>query len=869
MEVLQSTSDNSQIPKEDSFDIWLSERPLWLQTAASLMIETKRMPNSKEIAELAKCCIDEASGITQGYSTVSPGTLETAAKRPELRINSISNIIGVNAIKPGASLSFGKENIAVVYGANGTGKSGFSRLLKQACGSRAKDDLIGHVFSKEEQQSPSATIDITIGNEVQNLIWSRDSGSLAKLRHVHVFDTKTAQMYMGKNEASYEPSHMRFISSLIKVCGQVSSFLDNLQKQKVSKLPTMPTDFETTNAFKWLNSLKKTTKSKSIDDMCLFPKELDDERLSTEKALSEKNVDARLREITKDKLALQRLKSNIDNLQCGLSDDNLQVYLAAQNNAILKRKLATEDAQKVFSDNELDGIGQEAWLSLWRHAKQFSEQSAYPHSTFPYLGNGARCVLCQQEIHQDAKNRLTKFENYVRGGLEADAKKAESKRKELIQKIPVLPAEQDWMVMFSLLKLSDAIVKQYFNNLVTRRKAVESAITINDIPPFDWRLIYDSYKTTLDTLEAEEKTLNQLQKDGQRQKLELRLKELQALQWLSQNKASIVEEKKRLTYISTIKLALKLVSTNTLTKKNNELAQYELDAGYQKRFGSELDKLGGSRLKVKPLCKKEGKGKITFGLALKDSNLEIPAEKILSEGETRIVTLASFLADMTGSDQQSPFIFDDPISSLDQDFEEKVVSRLVELSKERQVIIFTHRLSLLSQVEASVKKLRDQSKEHSLPIPVTVHIETLRKLGNYSGLVAKLSLRDSKPKKAIARIKDEFIPQLRKHIENGNADSFEREAWQLCSEFRILVERCVESILLNEVLVRFRRSVQTQGRLSALTKIQQSDCDLIDDLMTRYSAFEHSQSDQFPAIVPDFEQIEDDVKCLSTWINQF
>ena len=69
--------------------------------------------------------------------------------------------------------------------------------------------------------------------------------------------------------------------------------------------------------------------------------------------------------------------------------------------------------------------------------------------------------------------------------------------------------------------------------------------------------------------------------------------------------------------------------------------------------------------------------------------------------------------------------------------------------------------------------------------------------------------------------------------------------------------------------MKFRRDIQTKGRLSKLTKIEQSDCDLIDDLMTRYSVFEHSQSDELPAPCPDLQQIEHDVDALASWINAF
>ena len=67
--------------------------------------------------------------------------------------------------------------------------------------------------------------------------------------------------------------------------------------------------------------------------------------------------------------------------------------------------------------------------------------------------------------------------------------------------------------------------------------------------------------------------------------------------------------------------------------------------------------------------------------------------EVLSEGESKIVSIAAFLADVTGKSKKAPFIFDDPISSLDQNFEEAVVQRLIELSHDKQVLIFTHRLS--------------------------------------------------------------------------------------------------------------------------------------------------------------------------------
>lgn len=56
------------------------------------------------------------------------------------------------------------------------------------------------------------------------------------------------------------------------------------------------------------------------------------------------------------------------------------------------------------------------------------------------------------------------------------------------------------------------------------------------------------------------------------------------------------------------------------------------------------------------------------------------------------------------------------------------------------------------------------------------------------------------------------------------------------------------------------------GRLSNIT---QEDCDLIDDLMTRYSVYEHSQADDLPAVPPELAQLETDVRSLADWIEGY
>ncbi len=124
---------------------------------------------------------------------------------------------------------------------------------------------------------------------------------------------------------------------------------------------------------------------------------------------------------------------------------------------------------------------------------------------------------------------------------------------------------------------------------------------------------------------------------------------------------------------------------------------------FVQRFNDELKSLGASGIKVKLVKSKVSKGKVLHTLQLDGADHSL--SEILSEGESRIISIAAFVADVAGRNYPTPLVFDDPISSLDQDYEEAVVQRLCSIASERQIIIFTHRLSLMGMFQDYAKKV--------------------------------------------------------------------------------------------------------------------------------------------------------------------
>src|SRR3546814_6498258 len=89
--------------------------------------------------------------------------------------------------------------------------------------------------------------------------------------------------------------------------------------------------------------------------------------------------------------------------------------------------------------------------------------------------------------------------------------------------------------------------------------------------------------------------------------------------------------------------------------------------------------------------------------------LECRRVRFRSEGEETCVALAAFLTELATAQHKSALVFDDPVTSLDHRWREKVADRLVEESATRQIIVFTHDMVF-------VNDLHDKAVREAVPM---------------------------------------------------------------------------------------------------------------------------------------------------------
>ncbi len=684
---------------------------------------------------------------------------------------------------------------------------------------------------------------------------------LPDLASIDIFDSSCGRIYLeSETEASFVPPELALLADLVAACGRVETVLGVEERALVSRLPIIPPEHQGTPAALSYGSLRHDWTEEQLASLTLW----------TEQDATELGHLTAILSVTDPASAAQRrqgVKQQLDLLATTLvqaldhvTGAGLESTRALIRGAVEKRRIATEASNALQSASDVNGVGSETWRALWTAARDFSIAEAYPDGEFPFLEEGARCVLCHQELDASTRERLSRFDSYVTGRIETEAAEAEAALVRQLADIKTRPTSEVLQTAAQAAELTEdqaTLLDAVWVELETFLEPLRNGIDLQaDAQPSSGvgellgllrQLSSDAEAAAMSLLESSDPEA--------RQAAQTRSKELLAKRWVSEQVAAIREELARLNRIHEYLAWKRQTSTTGISRKAGELSVMLVTDAYVQRFKDELQQLGASNLNVELVKTRAERGRAKHSIRLGNtSGPAAPLSDILSEGERRIITLAAFLADVTGRPVASPFIFDDPISSLDQFWEERVIDRLIALSETRQVIVLTHRLSLIGLI----------ADKASAP-----HVINIRREPWGTGQPGDVPIFGKRPDSALTDLKNGRLVRARNTLNTEGTEAYYPLAKAICSDFRILLERIVELVLLADVVQRHRRAVNTLGKIQQLAKIRAGDCDLVDGFMSKYSRYEHSQSPEAPVEPPDPEELEADINCLIAWHSEF
>mgnify|MGYP003077919634 FL=1 len=135
-------------------------------------------------------------------------------------------------------------------------------------------------------------------------------------------------------------------------------------------------------------------------------------------------------------------------------------------------------------------------------------------------------------------------------------------------------------------------------------------------------------------------------------------------------------------------------NTTSISKKTTDAREELIKSHFIENFNQELRSLRKTYINVElNFGTTKGVSKIQQKL-----NTKYFLSDILSEGEQKAIALAEFLTELQLDKNVAPVVFDDPVNSLDHNIIDDVARRLIRLSNERQVVIFTHSVLLFNSI---------------------------------------------------------------------------------------------------------------------------------------------------------------------------
>ncbi len=651
--------------------------------------------------------------------------LKNKSERPELSIsynpnasddfkanivfNSLSNIEGVNALAGNQSIEL-TENLTIIYGSNGAGKSGYVRLLKNVFYSKDREPIEPNIHLDNGHKPIKAEFQFTTDGSALPLKYPDDVGN-GVFNQFAVFDGEIGRRHLkNRNDFKFRPAGLRLFN-------EFNTALENLNSRLTMEIRTknIANPFADDDIFQGESEIKTFLSSLShnsnLDDLIKhlpFTDEEEKRKAETEKKYDDLKIslsqkDKALKELRNIKTQLAARKKNLETINFWFTQNQLNTVSNSITNCKTKEETAQKEGVEKFKTEKIKNIGSPEWKQFIEAAEKYAITQKEHGVEYPEIGDS--CLLCQQSINDDAPKKLiASYWAYIKSVAEQEAKTAKENLDKVKKGYEDLDLNQfsdtdtltvwlnekyetDLTLLKQGLEKQKTLAEKIVTNIIARdsKAEIEFQLSLKDLEKIET-------ETDKDIKAFEEDEQNKVLEELLKQKTYLAHKEKLALRY-----TDIENLHKNLIWLNKAeqfnKRGYKTQSTNT----EKRLSKHYFNADYIKSFNEECEKLEGNFGIEIDAKSEDAQSNRQLFLKGKDPSA------ILSEGEQKVIALADFIAESTITSINKGIVFDDPVTSLDHKRKEIIAIRLVEESAKKQVIVFSHDIVFIKYLENHAK----------------------------------------------------------------------------------------------------------------------------------------------------------------------
>lgn len=838
---------------------WAKTRPWWQQEVLV------RLARGEDIGD--EDCAGIASKMLQPAPTPPKGgwlaelTLADRAATERVRVLAVRDVEHVNRLAPGQRLTFAPDGLTVIFGRNGSGKSGYARVLQAMLRTRKRSEILPDVFGSSPCQG-RAVVEYRTGDVCSEAVLG-DTPPV-DLGRAAFYDEKCGDDYLvTESQPAFRPSPLRLLDDLTHVCQRVRQALQ-VELQTLD-IPTagIPTLDDGTAAASWLALLSAQTTDPQIEAGCTSNPR-DPARLESLQAAATK---LRTLDPSKEKArleacaaALGRLASHLRTTEHSLGATTADALDTLRTKADSLRTAAEVVSRSDFGSEPIDGVGGMAWRTLWNAAVAYSRQSVPGDHHHPPTAQGELCVLCQQPLSGEGASRMERFRTFVQDTTSKQAADAEA---EVTREMRTVNATT---VITTQAAMDLAHIAQSHPDLHRRTTAVlecwdRRRIGLLDptkaaAVPADLTLAADlsaagnDAGTTAAGLNAESIATDLETNTSQQAEVRSRIA-------LAAAQEAVGAERDRLTRRHQIEAARTEAATKGTTDKIAELTRQHVTVAMQDRFSRESDRLGVERVTLRDTRARVGAllHKPDFVGATVSASL--PA--VLSEGEQTALGLAGFLTEAYFDESGCALVFDDPVTSLDHVRRDKVADSLVRFAADRQVIVFTHDINFTVDLRRSCESLNVTFTERSIR-------RGARHQPGYTHDKHPWSAQDAAQRLDTLK---QRVAEIRRYQDDWDEEEYGKQVRELAGEMSETWERIISQEIAARLVKPDTRFLQPM-MMKVLKRITEDDEKQFQVSYGRISAWapRHDNHPDLNYVSPDLDDVAKEIDNMHMWFKR-
>jgi recombinational DNA repair ATPase RecF len=827
---------------------WANKQDAWLRALVAETILSRQEVSDEALDRICGMFLAE-KGMSTEPSPVVPyiemDDAETVAEE-SLELKAITKVVGVNALAAEQSLDF-DPSLTILFGQNGSGKTGYARILKRLSAVRIPEDILpnAHAAVGADQAIPSASIAFELAGEAREVLWRNEAG-LSPFTRISVFDSSAVSLHVDSELGYvYTPAELALFS-------HVSAGIQRLQQRLATQISELRPGINSllthfargSKVYPVIETLGATTELADLEELAKVPDgaEAMQEQLQGEvSALRGNTFDALVANARQVERDLSRLHGVLNTVRA--FDAN--VYEKAQQALEAAETRRREAREQLFSEHELAGPPDEDWQRFVVAGDEYRRHlglEQYPEAE-------DQCLYCRHPLSDSALDLVGRYRTFldetlvqqvttaqrnvddVRLILDGSALQQATEYVEAQLKHDPAP---EWATSLRDL-LSDATTVG--GETVARKKITHADLTTRVNP----HVATIGSALTAATTTATELATQQANSGAILSTKQQELLELTARIELKRHLAaarSFVQRAKQAARLDQLSKDISKGALKQLTEQSKLASEDLVNRDFETLFDEECGRLRAPKVALR-FQGRSGKAERKKVVA------NYRPSAVLSEGEQKVLAIADFLAESRMRGTKAPLVFDDPVTSLDYRRLDEVASRIQQLAETHQVIVLTHNVMFASALIATRQNKKLRAKVYEV-----------RDGGDSKGILAP----DVEPRFDTAADIAKRINTKLQEIPKADPvlqDALIKESYDL---LRAWCEAFVEQELLQSVTQRYRANVM----MSKLDKIRADRIDaavaviapLFDRACTRMAG--HSQAAEYLNIKPTVSELQED-----------